>query len=98
MAMRPADDPVVARSRMDPNPDIAAALTVELDAVAVRFGQTVRAVEALGGVDLVVPAGSFTVVIGPNGSGKSTLLRVVAVAPARPTRVAWARTAPPDGC
>ena len=63
---------------MDPNPDVAAPLTVELDAVAVRFGQTVGAVEALGGVDLVVPAGSFTVVIGPNGSGKSTLLRVVA--------------------
>ena len=33
---------------------------------------------ALDGLDLEVPAGSFTAVIGPNGCGKSTLLRLVA--------------------
>ncbi|MCG2788286.1 MAG: ABC transporter ATP-binding protein [Anaerolineae bacterium] len=34
-------------------------------------GTTVR---ALDGVDIDIPAGSFTVVMGPSGSGKSTLL------------------------
>ncbi len=30
------------------------------------------------GLDLVIPAGSFTVLVGPSGCGKSTLLRMVA--------------------
>jgi NitT/TauT family transport system ATP-binding protein len=33
---------------------------------------------ALTGVDLVVPAGSFTSIVGPSGCGKSTLLSIVA--------------------
>jgi len=32
----------------------------------------------IDGLDLEVPAGSFTVVVGPNGCGKSTLLRALA--------------------
>jgi len=32
----------------------------------------------IDGLDLAVPAGSFTVVVGPNGCGKSTLLRAFA--------------------
>jgi iron(III) transport system ATP-binding protein len=36
------------------------------------------AVEAVAGVDLVVPAGSLTAVLGPSGCGKTTLLRLVA--------------------
>jgi len=33
---------------------------------------------ALAGVDLAVPAGSFTSIVGPSGCGKSTLLSIVA--------------------
>lgn len=40
-----------------------------------RMGQNV--VNALAGVDLDIPQGSFTVVMGPSGSGKSTLLYLV---------------------
>ncbi len=36
------------------------------------------ALQALGGVDLDVAAGSFHGLIGPNGSGKSTLLKAIA--------------------
>jgi NitT/TauT family transport system ATP-binding protein len=49
-------------------------LDVQLDGVAMRFGQ----LTALERCSLSVERGSFTVIIGPNGSGKSTLLRLVA--------------------
>ena len=39
-----------------------------------RYG----AVRALGGVDVLLPAGAVVGLVGPNGSGKSTLLGVVA--------------------
>jgi len=35
-------------------------------------------VEAVKGISLVVPDGSFTVLLGPSGCGKSTLLRMIA--------------------
>src|SRR5207244_141781 len=38
------------------------------------FGRT----EALGGVDLEVPAGTVTALLGPNGAGKTTLVRILA--------------------
>ncbi len=34
-------------------------------------------IQALAGVDLVIPPGSFTVIMGPSGSGKSTLLYLI---------------------
>ena len=53
-------------------------LAVSLDDVRVTFDGHSGRVEALGGLSLEVPAGSFVAIIGPNGSGKSTLLRVIA--------------------
>ena len=47
---------------------------LDVRGLSVRFGPT----EALGDVDLHVPAGSVTAVLGPSGCGKSTLLRAVA--------------------
>jgi iron complex transport system ATP-binding protein len=40
----------------------------------VRLGDA----EVLHGVDLSLPAGSWTAIVGPNGAGKSTLLRALA--------------------
>jgi NitT/TauT family transport system ATP-binding protein len=59
----------------------------EPPAVALQsVGKSFRnGVEALAGIDLVVPSGSFLSVLGPSGCGKSTLLRIVAglVSPSR---------------
>ncbi|NSC22814.1 ABC transporter ATP-binding protein [Streptomyces albus subsp. chlorinus] len=49
-----------------------------------RHGRGGRAVQALRGVDVTLPRGSFTAVMGPSGSGKSTLLQC-AVGLDRPT-------------
>jgi branched-chain amino acid transport system ATP-binding protein len=47
---------------------------IELRGVRAGYG----AIEALHGVDLVVPTGGVLAVLGPNGAGKSTMLRIVA--------------------
>ena len=52
---------------------VAAPPAVELRGVRKSFG----GVPVLRGVDLVVPAGTVTVLLGPSGSGKSTLLRTI---------------------
>jgi ABC-type taurine transport system ATPase subunit len=47
---------------------------VQLIGVHKRFGQ----VEALRGIDLVIPDGAYVCLLGPSGCGNTTLLRCVA--------------------
>jgi NitT/TauT family transport system ATP-binding protein len=54
-------------------PNAARGLAVRVDGARKRFG----AVEAIAGVDLAVPAGSFRTLLGPSGCGKTTLLRAI---------------------
>jgi putative ABC transport system ATP-binding protein len=56
----------------------APAPAVELRGVTRVYGTRGTAVRALDGVDLAVPAGSWTAIMGPSGSGKSTLLHCAA--------------------
>ncbi|MFF3620286.1 ABC transporter ATP-binding protein [Streptomyces sp. NPDC002467] len=58
----------------------AAATTaaVELRGVRREYGRGAGAVQALRGIDLSLPRGSFTAVMGPSGSGKSTFLQCAA--------------------
>jgi putative ABC transport system ATP-binding protein len=51
---------------------------VELRAVRRRYGRGTSAVHALRGIDLALPAHTFTAVMGASGSGKSTLLQCAA--------------------
>src|SRR6204780_4120938 len=49
------------------------ALMIEAQGLTKRFGST----QALGGLDLQVPAGSILGVLGPNGAGKTTAIRIL---------------------
>ncbi|MFD7559725.1 ABC transporter ATP-binding protein [Streptomyces sp. NPDC059835] len=51
---------------------------VELRGVRREYGRGAGAVQALRGIDLSLPRGSFTAVMGPSGSGKSTFLQCAA--------------------
>ena len=53
--------------------DAPAPPVVELHGVRRRFGN----VDALAGLDLVVPANRITVLLGPNGAGKTTAIRMI---------------------
>ncbi len=53
-------------------------LAVEVHDLAKTYGRGARAVHALAGVDLAVPAGSVYALLGPNGAGKSTTVRILA--------------------
>ncbi|GAB3221272.1 daunorubicin resistance protein DrrA family ABC transporter ATP-binding protein [Glycomyces halotolerans] len=48
---------------------------VEVHNLRKRFG---KEVQALDGVDLVIPAGGVCALLGPNGAGKTTLIRILA--------------------
>ena len=52
----------------------ASAPAVEVEGVAVAFGET----RALDGVDLAINTGTVQGLLGPNGAGKTTLVRVLA--------------------
>ena len=51
---------------------------LELSGLRASFPLRRGVVEALGGVDLVVPRGGFVSLLGPSGCGKSTLVRILA--------------------
>ncbi|MFF9672089.1 ABC transporter ATP-binding protein [Streptomyces eurythermus] len=53
-------------------------LAVELRGVRREYGRGSRTVQALAGIDLALPRGTFTAVMGPSGSGKSTFLQCAA--------------------
>jgi iron(III) transport system ATP-binding protein len=62
-------------------PDQADPAAVVADAQGVRVTGLFKSFSTqpvLRGVDLDVPAGSFTAILGPSGSGKTTLLRILA--------------------
>lgn len=58
---------------LPPPPDGGAPPVVALEGVRRRFGQ----VDALAGLDLVVPSNKITVLLGPNGAGKTTAIRMI---------------------
>jgi branched-chain amino acid transport system ATP-binding protein len=61
---------LAAEPMVDPEVDVP---LLELRGIRAGYG----GVEALHGIDLVVPGGSIVAVLGPNGAGKTTMLRVI---------------------
>ncbi len=55
---------------------LSAAL-IELRGVSKVYGQGHAAMNALGGIDLVIEQGEFVAMMGPSGSGKSTCMNIL---------------------
>jgi ABC-2 type transport system ATP-binding protein len=50
---------------------------IQIDDLRKSYGRGESTVEALAGLDLLVPAGSLYGLLGPNGAGKTTTLRIL---------------------
>lgn len=50
---------------------------VELDRVALRYGESEDSTLALEGLDITIRPGEFAAVVGPSGCGKSSLMKLV---------------------
>lgn len=62
-----------------PEPEKPAALSgCEVELRNVRFAYTAGGEEVLHGIDMKLPAGSFTALVGPSGGGKSTVAKLIA--------------------
>ena len=71
-------------------PGTSRPLEHELRLTSARFGYEGREDDAVGGVDLVIPAGAVVALVGENGSGKTTLAKVVAgLYPTRSGAITW---------
>jgi ABC-2 type transport system ATP-binding protein len=68
------------RDRATTAPELLPSLALELKGLRKTYAATKRqpAKEALVGIDLEVPRGSFFGLLGPNGAGKSTLINILA--------------------
>ena len=66
-----AADPVEPEAPVEPVP------ILDLAAVRKTYSTGTIEVEALRGVDLVVPEGDYVAIMGPSGSGKSTLMHIL---------------------
>lgn len=62
-----------------PEPERPAALSgYDVELKDVRFAYTKDGEEILHGINMKLPAGSFTALVGPSGGGKSTVARLIA--------------------
>ena len=70
---------VAFASREAPSPQrVPGSSAVQVQGISKHYKQGDEPVHVLGGLDLVVPSGSFEALMGPSGSGKTTLLNSIA--------------------